>query len=101
LSEKTTTVRCSLSSFFVLFMCTQRRGWRTDVSVCHRLILFCLCAPKKNVDKSTFIVILICFVFVHLKNMMTSWRSLFVLFYFILKWLLRGNMHERHERCQI
>jgi hypothetical protein len=60
-SEKTKTSWHSTSSFFVLFTCTQRTRQRTDVSVYHRLVLFCFCAPKEDGDKWTLIVILFCF----------------------------------------
>jgi len=70
--EKMMTSQCSLSSFFILFLCTQRR-WRW-VSSCH-IFLFCFCAPRKDDDDLVFIIVFFCFLSMHLEKTMTSWCS--------------------------
>lgn len=66
--EKTTTSwHSSLSSFFVLSLCTQRRQWQASAH-CH-LFFFGLCAPRKDNHELVLIVVFFCFVYVYPKKM--------------------------------
>jgi hypothetical protein len=64
--EKMTRSQCSLSCFFVFFLCTQRRRQLIDVH-CH-LLLFCFCAPKEDNNELTLVVVFFCFVSMHLEK---------------------------------